>query len=201
MSGEMTQQMLGDFAPAYDTSLSQFHTPAWLCERMVSLLVIKDEPHIIEPSAGGGNIVKACLDVGGRVLANELDPAWCRHIANRFQDSIRILINTGDFLTTDFQGVRRFDAGVMNPPLNAGEGPYHVQHVLEIADQAVTVLRANDMHTKSADEMLWSHCDIAGVYPLVGRDAFAGARSDFVVVDVRPQNTFDGQQIFEHWRF
>jgi len=180
----MTNQLtLADWAPPLRQELSQYHTPVRLARRMVRWLWPKDvvSTTFLEPSAGGGNIVRELCRIGGQVTAFEVDPAWARLLAGEFCTATVIC---EDFLQHE---PRRFDCAVMNPPLDGGVGPRHVAHALRFAPVVVSVLRLADLVGVDHHRELWSWCDLMRIALLVHRPAFTGkgGATDFCVVEVR----------------
>lgn len=194
------QLPLGDFAPEFLTELSQYHTPPSIARQMANLLP-PETRRVLEPSAGGGTLVDAAfktLQLVELVQAVEIDGRWVRYLSERFLDK-SLAVRVGDFMGIDAHGPHDFDAVLMNPPLDGGVGPHHVSHALEFAPQVVSILRAGDMHTRDACACVWSSCDLAVLVHLISRGGFKGARTDFVVVDVRRPGTFNGPTEVEWW--
>ncbi len=192
----MTSQLqLGDFAPRLDRSKGQWHTPRTIAHKMAQLVRGRS---VLEPSAGGGNLVEPVLHVATNVVAIEIDPKWCEVLRNRF-DRFPVQVIAADFLDIDPVAYGPFDCAVMNPPLGAGEGPHHVVRALELAPQVISVLRAGDLHTRDAYKTLWSRCDLAFLANLIARGGFQGALTDFVVVDVRRRGTLETRPTVEWW--
>lgn len=182
----MTTQSNFDFAPPYAKALSQYHTPPELAERMAELLPVPCAS-IIEPSAGGGNLVKAALAAKScSVVAVEIDDNWIAHLGKRFELFHQVDIWCADFL--EDQITQRFDAALMNPPLDDGMGVVHVAKALKVAPVVVTVLRAQDFHTEGRRVFWaqWGRC-VDYLAHCVSRP-FKGAQSEFVVIrfDTRP---------------
>lgn len=193
-----SQLQLGDWAPPFCAELSQYHTPPSIARRMPELLAVRGRTRLLEPSAGGGNLVAPMLEVAELVQAVEIDARWANHLAERFIDK-PLAVRVADFMSLEPPALGEFDAAVMNPPLDAGLGPHHIAHALRFARQAISVLRAGDMHTRDAHKALWSKCDIAALINLIARGGFKGALTDFVVVDVRRPGTFDGPPVIDWW--
>lgn len=201
------QLSLGDFAPPLLPELDQYHTPMKLAHRMVEWAGIKPGMWVLEPSAGGGNLVRAILAAGASPFVMEIDPRWCKvlnnEMANCRMDAVPLLAIQADFL--DHTGGPEFDRpltmAVMNPPLTNGVGPKHVAMALKWAPKVISVLQARDLHGVERYDELWSKCDLAREAKLVRRAKWAGAggQIETVVVDVRRKGTYDGPQTIEHW--
>ena len=78
------QLSLGDFAPELLPELSQFHTPTKLAKRMGAYADVLPGMRVLEPSAGGGNIVRELVKAGAEVDAVEIDPRWCTVLRKEF---------------------------------------------------------------------------------------------------------------------
>lgn len=193
----MEQQPLGDFAPELNHELSQYHTPVKLARKMVDWMLPEgtDDWKVLEPSAGGGNIVREIVAVGGVVTAFEIDPSWCHVLRQEFKRNV--IVREEDFLRG---GVFDHQAAIMNPPLDGGVGLLHVKHALTQVPRVVTVLRSQDLH--GADRWgFWRDHDLVRLAILSRRPDFGGdhgAKSDFVVAEIeRPGNR--NEQTIEHW--
>lgn len=109
--------------------LQAFYTPDALADRIVKEAGVRRGSVVLEPSAGGGSLVKACMRAGvwpADISAIDLD-----------QDAIAVLTGLGarayavDFLTwCPPSRVSTFDAVVMNPPFTRGQDIAHVAHAL-----------------------------------------------------------------------
>jgi predicted RNA methylase len=199
MSAQLT---LGSFAPPLRSDLGQWHTEPKLAARMVEWAGILPGMRVLEPSAGGGNIVRALLVAGAEVTAVELDPAWVRCLSeDKAFSSVRIL--DADFLA--LAPSRDYDAVVMNPPLDAGVGGQHISHALRFAPRVVSVIRTHDLHGKGRYEKLWKGARVAGIAFCVNRPRFGkGARADgpqheFSIIDVRRADTRRTAPRIEWW--
>ena len=106
--------------PEYKPEFQQWHTPPKLAERMATEFtwrsptgicqpVFGPSTVVLEPSAGGGALVRAALDQGVRgVVAVELDPEWIQRLHVRFEAEIavgRVVVVDGDFLANETQSV------------------------------------------------------------------------------------------------
>ncbi len=197
----MHQQPLGDFAPELLPELSQYHTPQRLAERMVewAMPVSQHLFRVLEPSAGGGNIVRELVRVGSRVTAFEVDPRWVRVLQEQFDETDAVTVREADFLRA---GVFHHDLAVMNPPLDQGEGLLHVKHALGMVPRVVTLLRSMDLHGGHRFEDFWHDHDLTRLAILSKRPRFGGdhsAKSDFVVADICHIDDSDAPQTIEHW--
>jgi predicted RNA methylase len=194
----MNEQLtLGDFAPPMRQELSQYFTPQTMARKMVEWAGVRRGQRVLEPSAGGGSIVRELLEARANVTAYEIDPAWVKVM--RQDPTLKgATVVEGDFLEV---GAGIFDLAVANPPLNDGVAAQHIANMLELAPRVVSLLRAQDLHGQERYRQLWSRCDLAGIAYLVRRPVFSGdgGATEFVVVDVRRVGTFAGPQHIEHW--
>lgn len=178
------------YAPAYDAKLSQYHTPPKLAASMAELLPNSNQKSIsiLEPSAGGGNLVRAALDARRcEVTMVEVDPQWSAHLRKRFELlHAKVNLHVEDFL--EWQAPKHYDAVLMNPPLDGGVGVNHVARALEMAGVVITVLRGQDLHGVKRYQDFWSaHGLYVDYLVFCPQRPFKGALSDFVVV------RFDGR--------
>ena len=97
--------------------------------------------HVLEPSAGTGNITNLLEKMGANVSFCEIEEKL-------------ISMNAGEFLCNDFlqltsQQASHFDYIVMNPPFSADEK--HILHAYEIAPSGCTVIALCNWETISND--------------------------------------------------
>ena len=119
-------------------TLQFFQTPRELGRRMVALLGCVVGKRILEPNAGGGNLVRAIADAAlgmdcGRIVAVEVDPALADGL--RGQRNKTLYANDQNFtvVEADFlQWMSRdlFHGVVMNPPFHGGADIEHILHAL-----------------------------------------------------------------------
>jgi SAM-dependent methyltransferase len=107
-----------------------FPTPPDLAARMVRLAGVGEGDHVLEPSAGTGNIVQAIRARGGRAWSVEINERLCMLLdrGSEFHDA-----RCADFLelVIPYAPGRPgglFDAVVMNPPFKDGEDIKHILH-------------------------------------------------------------------------
>ena len=99
---------------------------------------------IIEPSAGSGNLVQACLDRGAaEVLTCEPEPKL-RAILSTIPSS-RLISN--DWLAVKAEEISHIDAIVMNPPFSADER--HILHAWEVAPPGCEIVALANWNTIS----------------------------------------------------
>ena len=115
-----------------------FVTPPGVADVVANLAGLKEGMRVLEPSAGTGALVNACL---ARVPSLEIS---CVELQYTLAAGLRLKYETrrnpkhtvveGDFLTqrAEALGVRTsFDRVVMNPPFARGQDVDHVTHALE----------------------------------------------------------------------
>jgi len=110
-----------------------FYTPEDLAVELVEAAGLDRGYRVLEPSAGGGSIVRAAIRANSsRVTAIENDPQSVEllgYLADRVNkyDEGRMVVRYGDFfdVSPDDEG---FDAVVMNPPFSNGQEVEHVLH-------------------------------------------------------------------------
>jgi predicted RNA methylase len=101
-----------------------FDTPDWLADLMVEALDIVPDELVLEPSAGEGQLVKACLRKGACVHAVELRPE-CEALLVALEVNVTI----GNFLLMQRNRLSHgYKACVMNPPFTKGQAIEHVTH-------------------------------------------------------------------------
>lgn len=107
-------------------TLEQFFTPDDLAERMVRLAGVRTGQHVLEPSAGGGAIVRAAVAAGAIVSAVEIDRELC---AARASDGAAgaLFVFHADFLRWAPTTLPPIDVVLMNPPFSAGKDVAHVR--------------------------------------------------------------------------
>lgn len=101
-----------------------YPTPAWLAEKVVELADIQPGHHVLEPSAGIGNLLKAipCVRPAGSVTAVEI--AWSM---GTYLEPYADRVLSEDFLGCN-GNLGTFDRIVMNPPFNQGADIQHIRH-------------------------------------------------------------------------
>lgn len=105
-------------------ALGAFYTPASLADRLAEWAIISGSERVLEPSAGDGALVRACMRQAERVVeagrarvrvtAVDIDPVACISLRNEFAGEHTIV--EGDFLSLSPDNSRKFDRIVANPP-------------------------------------------------------------------------------------
>ena len=137
-------------ADRYDASLSQWMTPSWVAEAIVSHALSGPAPRtVIEPSCGTGRFLDALTAhlPEARVIGVEIDPALAR-IAARVH---RAEVITGDYRTVDLP-LDTVDAIIGNPPfkLDILDGFLARSHrLLDDGGRAILILPAFAFQTSA----------------------------------------------------
>ena len=173
-------------------ALGQFDTPPWLAAKVAEELELWDAPtaHVLEPSAGLGNIVAAILARGvAHVTAVEIDPLRVAHLFERFEGQPVTVVHA-DFL--DYAGLCGPFSGIAgNPPYDDGADTAHLAAIAELLclnhSHASLLLRTVALHGIERGERVWSRVQ-ARVMPVVERVAFGETTGmiDVSVFAVRP---------------
>lgn len=101
-----------------------FYTPAALAEELV-IQVGVEGLRVLEPSAGGGAIVEACLKFG----ATQVDCVELREECREKLIGRGRAVTIGDFLALEVY--QQFDRIIMNPPFAKNQDVKHVEHALK----------------------------------------------------------------------
>lgn len=103
---------------------AQFESPEPVVERLMELADVQAGMKVLEPSAGTGNIVAACLERSAKVTAIEIQDECVEAMRRRFEHIADVTVSKGDFLEIRFE--QEFDRVVMNPPFTRGADVDHV---------------------------------------------------------------------------
>lgn len=122
-----------------------FPTPPPLAQRMVQLANINPGEHVLEPSAGKGDIADAIRAAGGKVDAVELS------------DTLRKVIEAKGhkLVGTDFEAFdshEQYDAIVMNPPWSGGADVRHVMRAFGMLKPGGRLVALMSMHPSFAQD-------------------------------------------------
>lgn len=109
-------------------TLEQFFTPTELAERMVRLAGVHMGSHVLEPSAGSGNLIRPAIASGAVVTAVEIDPTLCASLAALDGAHGSVFAFNADFTGWQPSSLIPIDVVLMNPPFSAGKDVAHVQH-------------------------------------------------------------------------
>ena len=201
------QLTLGDFAPPLRSELSQWHTPVDLANRIAAWAGLRRGTRVLEPCAGGGNLVRACVAHGADVTAVELDPAWATVLAKdptlHPAGRLRTLVINDDFMTLTTDELGQFDVAVMTPPFEDGQDAAWLEHVLKFAPRVVMVGPSRLLFGQDKYARVWSKNRLTGLACMVSRPVFFGdgGKFDVVVAEVRRDIGHRGQRLerLEWW--
>lgn len=164
----MTLNLFGE--PTLKPGLSQWHSPPWLARRLASW--VPRGARVLEPSCGGGNLLKALLRAGHsatNLCGVEIDSDWARHCVDELPG---VRIERANFLELHFD-TDEFDVVLTNPPFEDNGHLRFVLRALELAPTVVGIFPAAFEFSQERDRELWS---ARGV---VTRRARMPARVDF----------------------
>ena len=118
-----------------------YPTPPEVAAEMLDPIDLRGRT-VLEPSAGSGNLVQACLERGAaEVLAVEPEPKLRAILA-----AVPSCLTIGnDFLQLQAHQVSHIDAVVMNPPFSADEA--HILHAWEIAPPGCEIVALCNWNT------------------------------------------------------
>lgn len=105
-----------------------FPTPKSVCQDMVDAAGLELGQHILEPSAGTGNILDAINDSVGidvRLVAIEINSKLAHALRGKAS-----AIDCTDFLELKMEGSPCYDRILMNPPFENGADIKHIRHAL-----------------------------------------------------------------------
>jgi predicted RNA methylase len=180
-----------DMEPALDRlALSQWHTPPALALRMAKWAggAIR-LARILEPSAGGGALIKAAIECGANpsaITAIELDPRW----AKKLREIERLEVENRDYLVRPARD-HRYDLTLMNPPYEDGLDGRFLEKAMNESDRVIALIRTVALNGADRHARVWRRCaddgdfSVIGVAVLAQRPNFGGehgAMADFVVV-------------------
>ncbi|MDB6118577.1 MAG: type restriction-modification system methyltransferase subunit-like protein [Verrucomicrobiaceae bacterium] len=118
-----------DHACSKKKSLQAFYTPPELAAKVAAMAQVEGKA-VLEPSAGSGALVKACLEAGAKyVTAVEINP---EEVANLLAIP-NCDVSLRDFLKVDPTNARvLWHRIVMNPPFTKNQDVKHVEHALKL---------------------------------------------------------------------
>lgn len=106
-----------------------FETPVAIARQLVETAGVQPGMHVLEPSAGGGRIVREILAVGGIPFICEVQAELARSL---LKGDLRIRWFGTDFLAIGYGEIIgiTFPAIIANPPFARGADVDHVTHML-----------------------------------------------------------------------
>lgn len=120
---------------------------------------------ILEPSAGSGNLIRACFERGAEEVL------WCEREEGlqpllRAIPGARPINGGGDFLDVKPEWVSHIDVVVMNPPFSAGAR--HILHAWEIAPPGAEIVSLCNWGTVNPDRWGSRNADLAKIIEAYG---------------------------------
>lgn len=109
-----------------------FPTPKKVVARLIELADIEPGMHVLEPSAGSGNIVRGVFDAAPvHITAVEADEARLVELHDNFFSWANTRLRTihADFLSLTPEPI--YDRVVMNPPFSKRQDIQHVRHAVK----------------------------------------------------------------------
>ena len=168
-----------DMDPAFDRlALSQWHTPPALALRMARWAGRGIcQQRIVEPSAGGGALVKAAIECGANptaITAIEVDPRWSKRLVEI--GSIGEVANR-DYLTRPARD-HRYDLALMNPPYEGGADGKFLSKAMDESDRVIALIRTVALNGDDRHKLVWRRCANGADFAVTGL-AFLSKRPDF----------------------
>lgn len=181
--------------------LDQYWTPPALARAVVEWAGIGDGDRLLEPSCGGGDLVRYMLrSEAGSLLALDCDQEVFDTWDSELTDSWAVT-EAGDFLKYRAPS-DAFDLAIMNSPygwvgagkMRAAADRLHVQHALRMSPDVVALVRANFLFGRERYRHVFRYARLVRLAILVNRPPFHGpalqpgqdsARHDYVVVHLQ----------------
>ena len=190
-------------------ALGQYWTPPRLARKIAESFPFAG--HVLEPTAGTGNLVKALVHHAPSVesvMAIEKDESRLERLSARMRPGTRPIVVPCryDFLAWAGEMVglatERFAWSASNVPDASKKGVHAIDFLEclnELCDENVALVRSNVIHGDGRHRRLWSRTHIRSWHPLVHRPAFDedGGMQEWSVVHFgREPAPFVGIQ---HW--
>jgi predicted RNA methylase len=160
--------------------LGQYFTPPWLAMEVARIADVEGLT-VLEPSAGDGAIVAACLELGAaQVIACEIDPRMVGRLQRRFAGQ-PVTILSGDFLTMPLHLFTAVDVIAGNPPYDGGMDSDHLAKIADVLEaindpnelpRASLLLRTVALHSQERYQRVWQRLAVTALYPCAERIAF-----------------------------
>jgi predicted RNA methylase len=183
---------LFDASDSKDRALSQWFTPAWLARRLVAWGGSLRLQHVIEPSAGSGELVAAILesmgpdDELGSVTAFELDPRWVAHLRGRFPMGVEVY--EADFLGAHNRLSLTYDVALLNPPYERQLDVAFLRRAMSLALECRGIFRLAFLANRGTRAAIAERGHVLRRVAMLGRVKFDGDGdgtpvSDFVAIE------------------
>lgn len=171
---------------------SQWWTPETLASRFAHFALDGlASGHIVEPSAGAGSLVHACLEARPcmSITAVEIDPVWAAVLRRDFAGK-PVQVIEGSYLQTDLP---RCHVVVMNPPYEGGQDGVFIARAMLHGQRVAALIRVNGLVGLDRHRRVWSRIgsgwQLTGLAYCVRRPQFlaagltvGNAESDFCAV-------------------
>ena len=182
-----------------DPTLGQYMTDPRVARALVRWARIGAEDHVLEPGAGSGRIVDACLEAGARVTAWELDARFVRYLEARHARDPRVGIWSGDIRRV---GATPCNVAAMNPPFEDDQEGELLLHCARLAGRACAIIRLHGLAGVERLEHHWTWLQLHRVGVLVPRPPFHGSGThDIAFVQATPRNQRRRAQEIDRVRF
>lgn len=178
------QLRLEGTGPVQKKELSQWWTPQPLANRIAEWCV-QPGATVLEPCAGSGNLLRACLAFTNDVTGFEIDQEWFAVAAA--ETTVGASLTCLDFMAEEPDSSSSRDIVVMNPPYEKGQDAAWIAHAIMFAPRVVALVPSRTLYGAKKHRQIWSRYRLARVAHLVRRPIFkgAGGKFDLCVVDVR----------------
>lgn len=175
-----------------DRALSQWFTPQWLARRLVAWGGSLHLAHVLEPSAGSGELVAAILESmrddeePASITAFELDPRWAAHLRGRFPTDVEVY--EADFLGAHNRLSLDYDVAVLNPPYEKQLDVAFLRRCMSIADRTFGIFRLAFLANRGTRNAIAERGHVLRRVAMLGRVRFDGdcdgsPLSDFVAIE------------------
>jgi phospholipid N-methyltransferase len=121
-----------------------YETPEDLADRLVSLVNIKTEDKVLEPSAGRGAIIKAI----NKKYTNPVSYYELMDINRTFLDKIEANYLGDDFMTC----TEEFDCIIANPPFSKNQDIDHIMKMYQCLKKGGTIISIMSKHWTFAND-------------------------------------------------
>lgn len=170
------------------TDLSQFYTPPVEARRIIQWAELRRGVRILEPSAGQGAFVQACIEEHGAGFASwtlcDIDPNNCKILRERFPDATVI---NDDF--TNLKSLPPHDIACQNPPYeNDLDSEFVRRCLLDFGiPRVIALLRSDFLLGVGRFRNVWQHVTPSRIAFFRRRPKFGGSgspMSDYAAFDL-----------------
>lgn len=160
---------------------SQWFTPSPIATRMVKWAGDIKPARILEPSAGGGNLVAAARGrwASAEITACELDPHYVDRLGQSFAEDRGVRVLAGDYRSVRHES--RFDLGIANPPYEDGLDGEFLAKMMGECDRVIALVRLVCLAGLGRYEGVWRNVGtewrMPGLAIFSGRPEFEAGRA------------------------